>query len=776
MQPNETMAPFLSDVRRHVFRAGHPHLAAYMHDSLAMMEASSGRLDEARRHFRIGRELIERRPNAWLTQLSLANAFFIDFLDCRFADALEHLRKARDLGGSDTHHRPLLDCNEGHALLAMGRFAAAEMKLRRIVEGELPLFALGALEALARLYLVTDRLEDCERSLTQFANAVTDKPGAGKAFGGRWIAGTRLKLLMRRAKWQEAAEEARLYIENTRGPGDSLLRSTLLCLRVEALAGLPDVKGVGVALASAALATGADVPERHAAYYRAAAVVLRQEGDPLSKILFDRAKAIWISNNNECARIESERLFPEMNLPPLVVSADQDRSATNCVAAAFTLANSPRLLGRELLEAIRLLGCSPKSVVTDRGGATGDIEQSGSRVVLNLGIDQGRNLSLTCELPVQPSKVVALTDILQVGRCAVALAGYQREERNRAALWPADPIEDLNGSIFIADEMRALLAAGQRVAATNVPILITGETGTGKEVLARAIHAVSNRAKAPFLPFNCTSTPREMVDSQLFGHRRGAFTGATEHFPGVIRAAAGGTLFLDEIGDMSLEVQPKMLRFLESSEVHPIGETHPKAVDVRVIAATNVPLDALVTAGRFREDLFYRLNIVHLHIPPLRERRVEIPTIAHHYLQKYAREFKKGDLRLSEDTMEYLVLFRWPGNVRQLANETRRMAALAEAGAVLMPEHLSPEIAASRRTIPASQRTLEPTEVVVRLDQPLPAAIQHVERAMLQYALKKTGGRMEETASLLGLSRKGLYLKRQRFGIEPPGDGHIEVA
>ena len=178
----------------------------------------------------------------------------------------------------------------------------------------------------------------------------------------------------------------------------------------------------------------------------------------------------------------------------------------------------------------------------------------------------------------------------------------------------------------------------------------------------------------------------------------------------------------------------------------------------------------------FREDLFYRLNIVHLHIPPLRERRVEIPTIAHHYLQKYAGEFRKGDLRLSEDTMEYLVLFRWPGNVRQLANEMRRMAALAEAGAVLMPEHLSTDIAASRRTIPASQRTLEATEVVVRLDQPLPAAIQHVERAMLQYALKKTGGRMEETASLLGLSRKGLYLKRQRFGIEPPGDGHIEVA
>jgi DNA-binding NtrC family response regulator len=267
-----------------------------------------------------------------------------------------------------------------------------------------------------------------------------------------------------------------------------------------------------------------------------------------------------------------------------------------------------------------------------------------------------------------------------------------------------------------------------------------------------------------------------MLDSQLFGHRRGAFTGALESFPGVIRAAAEGTLFLDEIGDMGLDVQPKLLRFLESGEVHPIGEARPVRVDVRVIAATNAPLDALVAAGRFRDDLFYRLNIVRLHLPPLRERRVEIPTLAAHYLGRHAREYAKGDLRLAEETMEYLLLYNWPGNVRQLANEMRRMAALAESGAVLMPEHLSPEIAASRRTIPASERMLDPTEVVVRLDQPMAAGVQHVERAMLQYALRKCGGRMEETAALLGLSRKGLYLKRQRFGIDPPEAAAADVA
>jgi DNA-binding NtrC family response regulator len=244
----------------------------------------------------------------------------------------------------------------------------------------------------------------------------------------------------------------------------------------------------------------------------------------------------------------------------------------------------------------------------------------------------------------------------------------------------------------------------------------------------------------------------------------------------VIRAAAGGTLFLDEIGDTGLDVQPKLLRFLESGEVHPIGETQPARADVRVIAATNAELETLVRDGRFREDLFYRLSIVRLHVPPLRERRVEIPSLANHYLRKHALEYRKGDLRLSEDTMEYLMLYKWPGNVRQLANEMRRLAALAETSAVLMPEHLTPEITASRRTVLASERTLEPTEVVVRLDQPMAAAVNHLEQTMLQYALKKCEGRIEDTAKMLGLSRKGLYLKRVRFGIEPPESAAVSAS
>jgi hydrogenase-4 transcriptional activator len=279
-----------------------------------------------------------------------------------------------------------------------------------------------------------------------------------------------------------------------------------------------------------------------------------------------------------------------------------------------------------------------------------------------------------------------------------------------------------------------------------------------------------------FVPFNCTAVPREMLDSQLFGHRRGAFTGAQEQAPGVIRGTQGGTLFLDEIGELGPEPQVKLLRFLESNEVHPIGEAHPVQVDVRVVAATNRDIETLVKDGLFREDLYYRLNVIRLRVPPLRERREEIPQIVEYYLTRLGPQFKKGHLTASAETMEYLLLHPWPGNVRQLANELRRAVAMAEQDAVIMPAHLSPDVIASRRTIPAVNRELLPTEFLVRLDQPLGAAEEHLERAMIHHAMTLANGHMDQAAQLLGLSRKGLYLKRQRLGLEPAGAGRPEIS
>jgi DNA-binding NtrC family response regulator len=346
---------------------------------------------------------------------------------------------------------------------------------------------------------------------------------------------------------------------------------------------------------------------------------------------------------------------------------------------------------------------------------------------------------------------------------AVALDRYRREEKQRSALWPADTLET-DGGLWISEQMTELLSIARRVAPANVSVLLTGETGTGKEVLARAVHRASGRGSRPFVPFNCTAVPREMLDSQLFGYRRGAFTGADNGFEGVIRAAAGGTLFLDEIAEIGLDVQPKLLRFLETREVHGLGETQPVTVDVRVIAATNANLEALVAAGRFREDLFYRLNVVRLPLPPLRERREEIPPLIDHYLRTFAEQQQKGRLTLDEETLEYLVLYRWPGNVRQLVNEISRIVAYAEPDSVITPAMLSPEVQASRRTV----RVLpgDEPEIRVRLDQPLGDAVDAIERVMVLRALERAHGNFENAARLLGISRKGLFLKRRRWGMQ----------
>ena len=231
-----------------------------------------------------------------------------------------------------------------------------------------------------------------------------------------------------------------------------------------------------------------------------------------------------------------------------------------------------------------------------------------------------------------------------------------------------------------------------RLQGNDLTVLITGESGTGKELVARAIHVGSPRSSAMFLPYNCTTTTRDLADSQLFGHRRGSFTGAVTDQPGLVRSAAGGTLFLDEIGDLPLDVQPKLLRFLEQGEIMPVGETRPQRVDVRVIAATNADLEQRVAEGKFREDLYYRLSVIRIRVPPLRERREEVPHLASYFLREACERLGKPDVELSSAVLDLFAQYLWPGNVRQLRNEIQRAVALSVAGNAVTVEHLSPEI------------------------------------------------------------------------------------
>ncbi len=454
-------------------------------------------------------------------------------------------------------------------------------------------------------------------------------------------------------------------------------------------------------------------------------------------------------------------------------------STLRAAAAMVDLTSRPMLAGYELLSQAAASGAAATAVMFSRkddaievvgwtGGDAPDPSLStppDDAVTFALGQDRGREVSVVVRPRNQQSARTTLLALQRLVGNGLTLHRAAVAESEKSAIWPEPLPEQQLGFVCVSESMLALLGVTRRVASSNITVLITGETGTGKELLARALHNCSPRAKKVFLPFNCTAVARDMLDSQLFGYRRGAFTGAHDAFPGVIRGAAGGTLFLDEIGEIGVDVQPKLLRFLESSDVHPLGEPAPVKVDVRIVAATNANLDALVSQGRFREDLYYRLNVVTLTIPPLRERREEIPLLVDHFLERSQKENSKSGIRIGETAAEYLLLYDWPGNVRELANEVRRAVALAESGAVLMPEHLSARLADSRRTVPAGQRPPAPTELLVRRDQPLNAAVEHVERALIQDALR-VHGNVEDAARALGLSRKGLYLKRQRLKID----------
>jgi len=356
------------------------------------------------------------------------------------------------------------------------------------------------------------------------------------------------------------------------------------------------------------------------------------------------------------------------------------------------------------------------------------------------------------------SLVKNLTDIIG--------AAVDLDEDADSHLWPRAEPANTDDAVFWSPRMQELLRIAQRLASTALPILITGETGTGKEVFARLIHEHSRVRRGPFIPFNASAIPRDLVESQMFGHRRGAFTGALESSPGVIRSADQGTLFLDEIGDLDQAVQPKLLRFLESGEIHPVGDLKPLQVKVRVVAATNAKLDTLAAEGRFRSDLLYRLRVAALDLPPLRERKDEIPALTAHFVRKAVAESHRSHITVGDDVVAALLLHDWPGNLRELSNELRRIVALAEDGSTLRATDLSPDVAAPWFAARPQAPPRSPDGVAVRLDQPLDVATEELERAFIEHALTQTQGRVSDAAQLLGISRKGLFLKRKKLGLE----------
>jgi len=313
-----------------------------------------------------------------------------------------------------------------------------------------------------------------------------------------------------------------------------------------------------------------------------------------------------------------------------------------------------------------------------------------------------------------------------------------------------------------------------RVAARDISVLITGDSGTGKELVARAIHAASNRAEQPFVAVNTAAIPRELLESELFGHERGAFTGAVAARTGRFREAAGGTLFLDEIGDMPVDLQAKLLRVLQSGEVTPVGSNQAATVDVRIVAATHRDLDLAVAEGSFREDLLYRLRVVPIQIPKLADRGEDIRTLAEHFVSRYAEELSDGNPFLPDETIEFLTRYPWPGNVRELENAIKRALVLAS-GDVLQKDDFAFLLGEARTNEPGSDLAkLIEADVREALGRPetgdiYRSVLESVERPLLAAVLTHTDGNQIRAAALLGINRNTLRKKIIDLGIEVPG-------
>jgi Nif-specific regulatory protein len=417
-----------------------------------------------------------------------------------------------------------------------------------------------------------------------------------------------------------------------------------------------------------------------------------------------------------------------------------DRAAVLLADAAEELAGSESILAGKIRSSI--------AVPLWRGGEIRGVIEADNRA--SAGLFRERDLEVLMLLGAQAS--LAVENALLVGRLRVAeerLRGENRylknrEERRRFA--------DIIGD---SDAMRGVLAQLEKVIDTRATVCVEGETGTGKELVASAIHYQSRRRDKLFVAQNCAALPETLLESELFGHRKGAFTGADHDKKGLFELADGGTLFLDEIGEMSLGLQAKLLRVLQEGTVRPIGGTQEKQVDVRIICATNRNLATQVERGAFRQDLFYRLMVFPIRLPPLRERPSDIPLLAEHFLLRYTQEYRKAIAGFAQAALDAFQSYSWPGNIRELENEVQRLVIQSEPEAFIEADALSPQV----RKVEGTLARIAPKKGT------LGDMMEQVERWLLAEALREHGGNKTQTAKTLGITREGLHKKLAKFGM-----------
>jgi transcriptional regulator with PAS, ATPase and Fis domain len=779
------------DIWRSALTAGDPVLFALIHCRIAGLEGRRGAFDLARRHLDLGIQRLEQTENPYVEGLICNVSCTVAAVAADPIMAMDQAERALQLSirSGDRYTQITAINNLCHVSILLGRMADAERYLagaEKLVRND-PFFKMCLCENRAHIQLLAGRLDECEMTLGALMAFYNHAEISQRSYAALEAATTHARLLRRQGHFEAALEVARTGVDAAHERHLPLLEVIFGIHCSDALVdlGRTDEATQSVGRVARTLASlGSDSLTVRAELERVRGRVLSKLGAySAAHARFDLSISMHEATGQRVARDEAlrcrdEALRADARGEVFVVASPMSPGLSEVEGAGILLSIASRadLLGMKAFELVSNSNVTSRTALLAKGEMSVDLVQhhdwpnaaderlggDGGVLSIDLGTYQDKLYQLLIEPAADVSGASRLAAFEAIIRAAVGKEEARRERLQRTSVWPKAHEVEGDGPLVGSQRMREVYREAIKVAGSDLTVLLTGETGVGKEILAREIHRLSRRAAQDFRPVVCAGIASSVLESQLFGYRKGSFTGAVSDFLGVIRGAQGGTLFLDEIGELTGDLQIKLLRFLDSKEVHGLGELEPAEVDVRIIAATNANLSQLVEDRKFREDLLYRLSVATFNIPPLRERREEIPSLVEHFLARYAQQNRRPIPKLSDEALEHLLLYRWPGNVRQLRNEMERLAGIIDPGGTIRPRDLKADILAARRTQPAVPG---PDELFLRLDQPLAQATDEVEREMIRRALNGHKGNLDGAARALGITRKGLYHKRQRLGM-----------
>jgi Transcriptional regulator containing GAF, AAA-type ATPase, and DNA binding domains len=721
-------------------KQNHVHIAGIM-DSLGELKILREQFDDAEKLLDGAVQIAGERKREWYVVQSMRNLARCYLSQGKFEKAAEKARETIDLSAriGDRHYANMAGLVLAESLLKLGRPVESENHLK-VVEDNDPssdFFVLGNIQRIRGLASLENN--DSELAIHHFNRCLTIFESAEDIYHtalAHYLIGTHL---------DEGRTERALKHLSAAGDIFRKLRiksfTDSITKKIQELEELPD--------------TSKNRGKRASSVVAQLLMVRLAEATASRELLFRELTAILTQESKASKIVIAEHGESKQLIPFITHGFSPKDSALLCSRFSEALEKT------EEKTFLRKTNTAVFALRPSNAERAFLLIQPQSGAVLNDGT------------PLQP-----LLSVVELGMDVIALRGRDRTQPVEQEVSHFTPNGIMPGFIHSSPAMTALVEEVYKIRSSDVTVLVTGESGTGKELVSRAIHRLSNRKDKIFIPFNCTAVPKELAEGHLFGYRKGAFTGAVTDSPGMIRSADGGTLFLDEIGDLPLDVQPKLLRFLQEGEIQPIGEKRPIKVDVRVIAATNMPLEEKVADGSFREDLYYRLNVIRLRVPPLRERRSEIPPIVNYYINHYASRFGKLDITFTPQTVDLLMVCNWEGNVRQLCNEIQRIVARAVDNEVITPGHISPELKRSAKplttfgSMPDSVKPIASYATAYTAFGNMPtggtleAAVSDLEMQMIKGSLTRHNWNISRVAGELGLTRRGLYLKLSRYGIE----------